>query len=125
MEKKLKVVSLIDKYKVVINAGSNQGVKIGQRYLLYTLSNEDITDPDTNESLGFLEIVKGTGKVIHVQEKMCTIESDNYKVLPKTIKRKNARYSLFSEPYEEEIESEREQLPFDNPALGDLVKRVN
>ena len=90
MEKKLKVVSLIDKYKVVINAGSNQGVKIGQRYLLYTLSNEDITDPDTNESLGFLEIVKGTGKVIHVQEKMCTIESDNYKVLPKTIKRKNS-----------------------------------
>lgn len=125
MEKQLKVASVIDNYKVALNAGSNQGIKLGQRYMIYTLSNEEIIDPDTHESLGFLEIVKGTGKVIHVQEKLCTISSIEYKNLSKTIKRKSDRYSFFSDTYEEELQPEREQLPFDHPKVGDFVKRVN
>lgn len=125
MEKQLKVVSVLDDYKVVINAGSNQGIKKGQRYLLFTLSDKEIIDPDTHESLGFLEIVKGTGKITHVQEKMSTIESTEYKTLPKKIRRKNDNYNLFSGSYEEETEPEHEQLPFDDPEIGDLVKRVN
>lgn len=129
MEKQLKVVSVIDDYKVVLNAGANQGIKLGQRYMIYTLSNEEIIDPDTNESLGFLEIVKGTGKVTHVQEKMCTIESIEYKPLTKKIKRKNPPMTLGADflpsNYEEVTEPEHEQLPFDNPKVGNLAKRVN
>lgn len=125
MEKQLKVVSVIDDYKVALNAGSDQGIKVGQRYMIYTLSTEEIIDPDTKESLGFLEIVKGTGKVTNVQDKLCTIESTEYKILPKTIKRKSERYSFYPDMYEEEVEPEREQLPFEDPAIGDLAKRVN
>lgn len=128
MEKQLKVVSVLNDYKVAINAGSNQGIKIGQKFLIYSLSDQEIIDPDTKDSLGFLEIVKGTGKVIHVQEKMCTIESSEYKVLPKTIRRKYPKslgFAMFPTSIEEESESEREQLPFDDPVIGDLAKRVN
>lgn len=128
MEKQLKVVSVINDYKVAINAGSDQGIKVGQKFLIYSLSNQEIIDPDTNESLGFLEIVKGTGKAIHVQEKMCTIESSEYKALPKTIRRKYPKslgYTMLPDSYEEESESERAQLPFEDPVIGDLAKRVN
>lgn len=125
MEKQLKVVSVIDDYKVALNAGSDQGIKVGQRYMIYTLSTEEIIDPDTKESLGFLEIVKGTGEVTNVQDKLCTIESTGYRNLPKTIKRKSERFSFCPDTYEEEIEPEREQLPFNDPAIGDFAKRVN
>lgn len=128
MGKQLKVVSVINDFKVAINAGFKQGIKVGQKFLLYSLSDQEIIDPDTKESLGFLEIVKGTGTVIHVQEKMCTIESCDYKALPKTIRRKYPKslgYSMLPDSYEEESESERAQLPFDGPVVGDLVKRVN
>ena len=123
MKHQFKIVSLINECKVVMNAGENQGIKLGQRYLIYALSSQEIFDPDTHESLGFLEIVKGTGKVIHVQEKMCTLESDTYKISSRKITRKSP-ISIYS-PYEQEVESEREQLPFEQPEIGDLAKRVN
>lgn len=124
MEKQLKVASILDDYKVVLNAGFNSSIKVGQRYLVYALSDEEIIDPDTNESLGFLEIVKGTGKVTHVQEKMCTLESDEYKPLPKTTRTRKS-YAFFSDSIVEETKPEPEQVPFSSPVIGDLAKRVN
>ena len=54
-----KVAKIIDEYKVVINAGSRQDVCEGQKYLIYAIDNNEIFDPDTGRSLGYLEIVKG------------------------------------------------------------------
>ena len=73
-----KVAKIIDEYKVVINAGSRQDVCEGQKYLIYAIDNNEIFDPDTGRSLGYLEIVKGTGIVTHVQEKIATLESDTF-----------------------------------------------
>jgi hypothetical protein len=118
-----KVVQILnDDYKIVINAGDNKGIKKGQRFLVYALSDHEIFDPDTQKSLGFLEIVKGTGKVIHVQEKMATIESDVYETSqPTKIIRKNPMYGFGST--EEETVS-REHIAFDNPRIGDFVKQI-
>lgn len=118
MNKQLKVAHVIDQYTIAINAGSECGIQPGQRYLLYTLSSEEIFDPDTHESLGYLEIVKGSGKVTNVQKKMSTIKSDEYRIPTKKISRK---YSLIFE----EIETGRELLPFKSPCEGDLLKRIN
>ena len=119
-----KVVKILDDgYKIVINAGTNKGIKLGQHYMVYALSDFEILDPDTKESLGYLEIVKGTGKVVHIQEKLATIESDLYEVSqPTKIIRKNPMYGFGTT--EEERISQREHLPFDNPQIGDLVKQV-
>jgi hypothetical protein len=69
------VAKVLDEYTLVINRGSNQGVKEGQRFLIYELSNEEVKDPATEESLGYLEIVKGIGKVTHVQDRLSTLVS--------------------------------------------------
>ena len=121
---KYKVVEIIDDgMKLVINAGAGAGIEPGQRYLVYALSDYEIMDPDTGKSLGFLELVRGTGKVTHVQESMSTIESDVYERAPETkIVRKRSQFSL-SPTIEEETVS-RIHVPFENPEVGDFVKRI-
>ena len=97
--KSFKVVKVIDEFTLVINIGSDDEIEKGQRFLVYSISPDDIIDPDTNESLGKLEIVKGTGTVTHVQEKMATIESSE---------------KIFMIP----------RTSFTDPLVGDSVKRV-
>ena len=63
-----------DGLAVVVNKGSSSGVKVGMHYLIYN-KGEEIMDPETNVSLGTLEIVCGKGIVTHVQENMATIKS--------------------------------------------------
>ncbi len=115
----LKIVKVLDDYRVVMNAGSNQGIAKGQKYLIYQLSDDEIIDPDTNKSLGFLEIVKGTGTVTHVQDNMTTLESCDHETTSKTIRRRN----IWGGPIEEV--SETPIKSFNNPQIGDLLKRVN
>jgi hypothetical protein len=64
-----KIARIISPTQVVLAAGSAQGVREGMHFLIFELS-EPINDPETGESLGQLELVKGRVKVAHVQEKM-------------------------------------------------------
>jgi hypothetical protein len=72
-----KVVLVQDRYTVVINAGSEKDVKIGKTFLIVGLG-EVIIDPDTNEELERLEIVRGNAQVTHVQGKIATLSSTEY-----------------------------------------------
>lgn len=72
-----KVVHIQDKFTVVINAGSEKDVKIGKKFLIVGLG-EVIIDPDTNEELERLEIVRGNAQVTHVQGKIATLRSSEY-----------------------------------------------
>ncbi|WP_418451867.1 hypothetical protein [Candidatus Ventrimonas sp.] len=119
----IKVVRVIDEYKLVLNIGSDDGAKQGQKYLIYEVGPEEIFDPDTKESLGFLELVKGTGIITHVQPKMSTIESCIYdKSSSKTVRRNPL--GVLSD-YVETVDSNQIQRPFENPRINDLAKRVN
>jgi hypothetical protein len=60
---------------VVINLGSDDGVRLYQTYLVYAVSDDVIIDPITNEELGLLEIPKGDGEVIHVQPRLATLQA--------------------------------------------------
>ncbi len=71
-----KVVKVIDDYKLVINRGEISGIREGQRMLVYNTSEEEIKDPQTGESLGYLDLVRGTGTIIFVQEKISILQSD-------------------------------------------------
>jgi len=111
------VAEIINNSKVVINRGLNHDVYLNQRFLIYTLSDEEIIDPESKKSLGYLEIVKGTGKIIHVMEKMAIIRSDKIKT---NIVRKPSQFRLFpKEEFVEEIE-----LSFENPMVGDKAKPI-
>jgi hypothetical protein len=106
-----KVVKVIDDYRVVINRGRRDGVEIGDRFLVYEVG-EELADPDTNESLGKLEIVKGRGQAKHVQERLTTLESlESERV---------ARQNPFSVTFGTEYETR--QLPFNFPAVGDVAR---
>ncbi len=78
-----KVVKVIDRFTVVINAGTSKGVQQGKAFLLVGIG-ESIIDPDTGESLGSLEIVRGKAKVVHVQERMATLTSADIEKQPDT-----------------------------------------
>lgn len=118
--KQAKVIKILDEYTLVINKGSEDTVKIGDVCLVYQLDNEELIDPDTKENLGVLEIVKGFGKVIHVQEKISTIESNEFerkKIVQKPI--------MNIQKWAGERESfESERIPFKNASINDLVKKV-
>ena len=69
-----KVVATPDRLTVVLNRGSEHGIKNGDRFLIVGLG-PTIVDPDTQEELERLEVVRGKVSVIHVQEKISTARS--------------------------------------------------
>lgn len=69
MSKNIKVVKVIDEYEVVINAGENAGVAVGDIYEIYA-PGEPVFDIDSNEILGTLDYIKARIKVKQVFEKM-------------------------------------------------------
>lgn len=115
------VVEVVDDYQVVINKGSEDGIEEGQRFLIYELSEEKIKDPETGENLGKLEYVKGKGKVIHVQEKMSTIESiEEDDSTARTIEKTNP----LGIKRKEKIHTTPEIKPFQNPKIKDKAKPI-
>lgn len=68
------VVEASDPNRVVLNRGSSHGVERGQEFVIYALSENELEDPVSGETLGRLERVKALGTVVNVQDRMCTIE---------------------------------------------------
>ena len=119
------VARILDNYTVVINRGSEHGIRKSQRFQIYIYSEEEIIDPENGESLGRLEIVKGTGKVIHIQPKMATLKSTEESVTTERKIVKNlSPLSVFGMGGEETITPTTKRLPFDKPKVGDKVKPI-
>jgi hypothetical protein len=76
----LRVAYVISPDKVVINKGSDDGVRQGQTFLFYAIGG-NIKDPVTGENLGPLELIRGTGQVVHVQNRMSIVRSARQKPL--------------------------------------------
>jgi hypothetical protein len=70
-----KIAKIQDKYRVIINKGIKHGIKKGMKFYVYE-EGEDVFDPDTNEFIEKEEIVKAYMKVLHVQESISILESD-------------------------------------------------
>lgn len=111
-----KVAAVIDSYHVVINAGRSDGVTVGTTYVIYAIGDE-ITDPDTGQSLGRVEMIKGRGTVTNVQEKIATLESSDYIEV-----RRQGPSGIFAA--QQPIETTRQLKPFSYPEAGDFVRLV-
>lgn len=116
------IAHVIDSFRLAINMGHRHGVRVGQRFLIYALSSEDILDPETKESLGRLEIVRGTGRVVHLQESLATIESDRHqrRIIRRTTG--GALSSILGGTVEEE--GEGDLIPFEEPKVGDKARPI-
>ncbi len=118
-----KVVRVIDASSVVINRGASDGVKKGQRFLIYRLDEEPLTDPDTGESLGQLELVCGSGEVVHVQAAVATIQSTMRGPGVQRSVRRSGLFAVYG-PETETITENGEVEPFNEPRTGDLAKPI-
>lgn len=120
------VAKVVDRYTVVINKGSNQGIYEGDKFLIYGESDEEIIDPLTNKSLGTLEIVKGTGEVIIVQDEMSTIKSIDKSPPKREIIKPNINTMLFTPLLHgnREIIVPGKIKPFSNPKVKDKAKPI-
>lgn len=127
-KKKAVVATIIDEYNVVLNRGTKNGVQIGDHYQLYYLSDEDIIDPETNTSLGKLEYIIGMGKVINVQDTMCTLESCDFdkESTVKKITKSNPYTNIFlnNSTTTEEIIEPPKKKPFENVKKGILARLI-
>lgn len=118
-----RVVAVRDEYHVVLNRGEGQ-VRRGQRFLIYGIGQE-VLDIETGESLGRLEVVRGTGVVTHVQEKICTVRSDRRAPTQRRTMKNMSPFAVLSGKGEQVVEEEPgADLPFDDPANGDYAKPV-
>jgi hypothetical protein len=120
-----KVVHVVDAqylpFEVIINRGARHGLKVGDRFLVFGIGPE-ISDPDTGENLGRIELVRGRGEVIHVQDKLATLRSIEQS-RGRRGKRITRQYTSFIGPTVEE-EIPPEQLPFEGISLGDIARRI-
>ena len=121
-EKQVKVVSVVSPFQIVINAGAETGLRMKQKVMIYAIG-EMMTDPDSGEELEHLEIVKGTGRIIHLQGKISTVKSDMVEETPRHIKRRTTlgSFSAVLGP-SEETEIVKEDIPFIEPQIGDWVR---
>lgn len=120
----VKIAAVLDRLTLVINRGAADGVSIGDRFLIYGLGTE-VFDPDTGRSLGQLEVVKGTGKVVHVQLRMATVSSDMKSQPVRTVRKSNPGLASIlggMEVQEEILPSER--VPFEGVDIGDMVRKI-
>ena len=73
-EKTLKIVKIINEYKVIVNAGKNESILEDDIFEVYEPGHE-VFDPDTKESLGTLDFIKAKLRVVDVLPKMCICEN--------------------------------------------------
>jgi len=90
--------------EIVVNLGSLHGVTPRTQFIIYALGDE-IRDPETGESLGALEILKGRGRAKHIQEQMTTVVPITTKKQRRVIR--NPLYTMGGEVVEE-VEAEEE-----------------
>jgi hypothetical protein len=129
-----RVARVLDGYRLVLNVGRVDGVRTHHNFLVFGIG-PDIIDPETGENLGALEVVRGRGKVEHLQERFCTVRSVEVRRVPglkKTIRREGGnsiRTGLLrgfgSEPVEE-VEEGMQVIsqPFDNAEVGDFARKI-
>jgi hypothetical protein len=106
------VAKVISQNKVIINKGSDDGFKMGQKLCVYA-KGEDVIDPVTGNSLGCIEIIKGYGYIVQIQERMSVVEANNMTEKEKVY----AALSIYRD-------GPRRSAAFDDVHVGDLVKQA-
>lgn len=77
MKKQIKIAKIISTTELVINAGSKQNINKGDKFqIIDKVGNEPVIDPDTGESLGTLDIIKGIVEVTTVYPNMSIVQSE-------------------------------------------------
>jgi len=123
-----RVAYLVDpgRFEVAISRGALDGLKLGQRFLVFAYGPE-VKDPASGENLGRIELVRGQGEVVHLQDHMATIRSvEKSPARPgKRVIRDSTMFGLIGGGnITEQDWTAEDPLPFRDIAVGDFVKPV-
>lgn len=105
--KPLRIAKILSDSEIVLNAGRDENIKIGNEFIIYGIGSEEIFDPQTHKSLGYLELYRGIGYVTKVQDKLSVLHALK---LSTTYHRSLAMLGNF------------DNAKFDSPAVGDYAK---
>ena len=61
-----KVAAILSQRELVLNVGSDDGVEVGIKFVILNSKGIDVTDPDTGDVLGTVEVPKTVVKVVRV-----------------------------------------------------------
>jgi hypothetical protein len=123
-----KVVHITSPFEVVINHGQSDFVKPGDRFVIFG-EGPQIRDPDSGQDLGTLELVRGQGEVIHVQDHLATIRTlqrNRIHATKRITRELGGLYALADmgrKLVEEELAPEQE-APFVGVCLGDHARLI-
>lgn len=125
-EEYARVARQIDEYRCVLNRGAQDEIESGEQFLIFRVGDM-VVDPVTGEELGNLEIVIGKVRVIHVQDRICTVES-NEKLITRGDRRIIKRLgglAAFAGATTEEVEDRpREEMKVLDAQHGDYAKPI-
>ena len=112
-----RIVRIIDPTTLIINRGTNHGVKNGMTFIIFE-EGEEVIDPDTGESLGKYELVKGIVEVTNVQENMSQVRPpfENTSHSPTTLS------TLMSEESKRSSTRERTELLVKSQDISGIVQ---
>jgi hypothetical protein len=113
------VIKVLTEEKIVINKGRNDGVKVGQKFLIYGIG-EELFDPVSGKSLGVLEMVRGQGRVSHVQDNQAQIRS----IEQTTKKTRDMTGILSAYMLSPTVSESYVDEPFEGVVKGDLARPI-
>ena len=117
-----KVAKIVSPTELILAAGAQEGVEEGTEFIVYSLS-DSVTDPESGEDLGRIEIVKARLIAAHVQEHM-TIARTKSRTINRVYDPRALVVNPFRKEYSEEV-SERMNVEMPEPLAGaDMVVRV-
>lgn len=76
------VADVLNDRQLVINRGSDDGVRVGAKYEIFDPEAHEPKDPETGESLGPIYVFKIRVKVIRVEPRYCVAETYDKVLVP-------------------------------------------
>lgn len=130
--KKYHVVKIIDEYKIVISAGSDDGIQQGDSFYVLGKETQELIDPVTNESLGYIGAKKDIVCAFEVKPKYSICENAKktvaYSSAIEAIKMADLSMLGKSKPVHLNVDIEQisGELDVDNTPIqiGDIVELV-
>lgn len=80
MTNNFKIVKIISDHEFIISAGLKQNVSKGDKFIIFDRHGEEIIDPDSGNSLGYLDVNKGKIVVRNVFENMSLASTEPHLV---------------------------------------------
>jgi hypothetical protein len=125
----MKIAKIISTKQIVVNAGSNDGLEVGDKLeIIDKFGDEPIVDPDTGESLGTLDLIKGNVIVSKVYPHMAIADSPKVSPFLQAMRPNLLSSSLYGSSYQEDLNVDPSQITGGFPQsdnqqirIGDIV----